>query len=132
MGGTWPRGTAQNPSTSRPQASQASQPAETVAPPCYGRAVETHGCPPEARAPKVLGGAVRYERRRPEETLLYQVVQGHVETFLELARDPATGAGLPKYVERELRAYLDCGIPAAGFARIRCPNCKRDCVLPFS
>ncbi len=30
---------------------------------------------------------------------------------------------LPSYVERELRAYLDCGILARGFARVRCPDC---------
>jgi len=33
------------------------------------------------------------------------------------------GHVLPAFVERELRAYLDCGILVRGFARVRCPDC---------
>jgi hypothetical protein len=54
-----------------------------------------------------------YRRRRPAETVLYQVVQEHLETFLSLADDP-TGPGLPGYVERDFRKYLKCGILAYG------------------
>ena len=35
-----------------------------------------------------------YRRRRPAETVLYQLVQEHLVTFLALADDP-TGSGLP-------------------------------------
>ena len=49
-----------------------------------------------------------YRRRRPAETVLYRLVQEHLETFLALADDP-TGAGLPGYVERDFRKYLGCG-----------------------
>jgi len=52
-----------------------------------------------------------YQRRRPAETVLYQLVQEHLETFLALA-DDRTGSGLPGYVERDFRKYLDCGILA--------------------
>jgi len=56
-----------------------------------------------------------YQRREPEKTLLHQVVCEWLETFLEAARDrSAHGRGLPAFVERELRAYLDCGILARG------------------
>ena len=47
-----------------------------------------------------------HQRRRPAETVLYRLVQEHLETFLALADDP-TGPGLPGYVERDFRKYLD-------------------------
>ncbi len=59
-----------------------------------------------------------YQRRRPAETVLYQLVQEHLESFLALADDP-TGSGLPGYVERDFRKYLDCGILARGLGRSR-------------
>jgi hypothetical protein len=42
---------------------------------------------------------------------------------VEARERSATGRGLPSHVERDLRAYLDCGILGRGFARIRCPDC---------
>ncbi len=72
-----------------------------------------------------------YRRRRPAETLLYRVVQEHLETYLSLADDPA-GDGLPRYVERDFRKYLDCGILARGFARARCAECGHDFLVAFS
>ncbi len=50
-----------------------------------------------------------YQRCRPAETVLYQLVQEHLETFLALSDDGA-GVGLPGYVERDFRKYLDCGV----------------------
>ncbi len=51
-----------------------------------------------------------YRRRRPERTVLYRLVQRHLETWLSRARenDP-DGAPLAAYVERELRGFLSCG-----------------------
>ena len=47
------------------------------------------------------GGAQgNYERRRPEETTLYQVVQDHVETFF-VQVEQETGTGLPNFVKDE-------------------------------
>jgi hypothetical protein len=46
----------------------------------------------------------RYERRRPEQTTLYRLVQQHYETF-------AAEVGLPQFVKDEFEAYLECGIP---------------------
>lgn len=77
-----------------------------------------------------LGG---YRRREPEQTLLHQVVCEQLETFLEAARErSAHGRGLPAFVERELRAYLDCGILARGFVRVRCPDCGFERLVAFS
>ena len=56
--------------------------------------------------------AQRYIPRRPEEGVLYEAVQGELETFL--ARAHARERPVPRFVERELRAFLRCGIPAFG------------------
>jgi hypothetical protein len=72
-----------------------------------------------------------YQRRRPAETVLYQLVQEHLETFLAVSDDGA-GEGLPGYVERDFRKYLDCGILARGFARARCEDCGEDFLIGFS
>jgi len=74
-----------------------------------------------------------YRRRRPERTPLYGAVQGHLETYLALARDGHTdGDGVPRYVEGEFRRYLECGILAHGFARARCGECGHDFLIAFS
>ena len=39
---------------------------------------------------------------------------------------------MPKFVERELRAYLQCGILAYGFVRVHCDACGHDRVVAFS
>jgi hypothetical protein len=71
-----------------------------------------------------------YRRREPEESVLYGVVQGELETFL--ARAHARERPVPRFVERELRAYLACGILAHGFLRVRCDACGCDRLVAFS
>ena len=56
---------------------------------------------------------IHYERRRPEDTALYQLVQEHLETFLAQV-EGETGAGLPKFVKAEFDAFLQRGIFAHG------------------
>ena len=74
-----------------------------------------------------------YKRHEPERTALYGVVAGHVETFLDAARQQSsTGNGCPAFVEREFRKYLGCGILANGFARLRCPSCGFERLIAFS
>ena len=41
-------------------------------------------------------------------------------------------AGLPQFVKDEFEAYLDCGILAHGFLRLRCEGCTRDTLVAFS
>jgi len=65
-------------------------------------------------APAGIPAAFSYERRRPEETTLYQVVQEQLETFLAQV-EAKTGAGLPAFVKDEFEAFLECGILADGF-----------------
>jgi hypothetical protein len=80
-----------------------------------------------------LPGFPAYRRREPEKTLLHAVVRDRLEPFLAAARDRSpSGRGLPAHVERDLRASLDCGILARGFARVRCPGCGFERLVAFS
>jgi len=74
----------------------------------------------------------RYHRREPEKTLLHNVVRSRLEPFLAAARRTGSGRVLPGHVERELRSYVDCGILARGFARVRCPGCGFERLVAFS
>ncbi|MBI4563065.1 MAG: transposase zinc-binding domain-containing protein [Planctomycetes bacterium] len=73
-----------------------------------------------------------YRRRTPEESILHQVVRDHLDEFLERADARAGGRRrLPKYVCNAFRRFLDCGILAKGFARVRCPYCGFDTAVAF-
>jgi hypothetical protein len=71
------------------------------------------------------------KRREPESGTLYGVLQEYLATFLARTEEEA-GPGLPRFVRRELRRYLDCGILAHGFARVHCSSCGRDELVAFS
>jgi hypothetical protein len=62
---------------------------------------------------------------------LYKLVQQHLHSFLAHAREHYDG-GLPRYVEREFRAYLACGDFSQGFTRCRCDACGHDLLVAFS
>ncbi len=72
-----------------------------------------------------------YRRRRPETTVLYQVLQEHLETFLARAGEDSQ-TNWPSFVQDELRAFLDCGVLARGFCRFRCPSCGKEELVAFS
>ncbi len=56
-----------------------------------------------------------YQRRKPERTAAYQVVQYHLETWLDTTREANPDyQPIPQYVERDLRKFLECGILAHG------------------
>jgi hypothetical protein len=73
-----------------------------------------------------------YIPRQPAESVLYQVVRDHVESFLVEAARTRDGHGLPRFVEREFRDYLRCGWLAGGFARFRCVGCGAERLVAFS
>ena len=81
--------------------------------------------------PAPAGRRVHYERRRPQDTVLYQLVQEHLETFLAQV-ELETGVGLPEFVKEEFDAFLDCGILARGFLRLRCADCGHEKLVAFS
>ena len=94
--------------------------------------VETWERRPGAALAPVPGGAA-YRRREPEKTLLHAVVRDRLEPFLAAARDRSpSGRGLPAHIERDLRAYLDCGLLHRGFARVRCAGCGFERLVAFS
>ncbi len=71
-----------------------------------------------------------YRRREPEKEPLYQILAGHLETFLQQAR--TAEHRLPLHVEKEMRAYLECGMLAYGFVRARCEDCGASRAVAFS
>lgn len=74
-----------------------------------------------------------YRPRRPEKTVVYQVVQQNLETWLARVREAEPDRDpIPRFVERDLRKYLDCGILAHGFARARCGGCGHDFLIAYS
>jgi hypothetical protein len=99
-----------------------------------------------------------YERHRPELTTLYRLVQQNAATFFAQA-EAAAGADLPQFVKAEpghkqsgglfvpgkepgrwpgaackaeFDAFLECGILARGFLRLRCGDCGHDKLVAFS
>ncbi len=72
----------------------------------------------EAVQPRSSAKCIHYERRRPEQATLYQLVQEHAETFFAQV-ECETSAGLPDFVEDEFDAFIEYGVLAHGFLR-RC------------
>jgi hypothetical protein len=70
-----------------------------------------------------------YERRQPEETLLYQLVREHWPRFLERAEEQG---GLPRFVVREFEEYLRCGLPEHGLVQLACRRCGHEMLVAFS
>jgi hypothetical protein len=73
----------------------------------------------------VVGVAHRlagYQPRAAEHSVLYRVIDEHLETFLAAAQH-ADGHRLPRFVEQEFRDFLTCGVLAHGFARLRGGDC---------
>ena len=58
-------------------------------------------------------------------------MQGWLATWIA-HHDEVDAESAPAYVQRELSAYLECGILAYGFARARCPDCTAEFLVAFS
>jgi hypothetical protein len=72
----------------------------------------------------------RYQRHRPEQTLLYRIVEEYYPAFAgHLAEQ---GRELPDYVHREFEDYLKCGRLEHGFLRVRCESCHAEHLVAFS
>jgi hypothetical protein len=71
-----------------------------------------------------------HSRRRPELTVLHQVVRENYKSFVALVE--ASGRTLPKHVTAEFEEYLKCGILAHGFLRLKCQDCKAERLIAFS
>ena len=85
--------------------------------------VLSNRAPANCHSCEVAPLANTWRRREPEGTVLYRVLAEHLETFLARIADDNTRTGLPRFVVRELRDYLKCGILAHGFCRVHCTAC---------
>ena len=69
--------------------------------------------------------APAYVPRDPRATALFRAVEGEVDAFTAV-RD------LPAFVEREFKAFLNCGLVENGFVRLFCDSCQHNHLLPLS
>ena len=74
-----------------------------------------------------------YKRRNPEKTEYYRIIEANFEAFER--NYPALFENDYGYLRKEVMpaiyAYLDCGIPENGVARVRC-ECGEDFFVAFS
>ncbi len=88
---------------------------------------------PDLRSNDPGWGALEYRPRDPESTVVHRVVVDHLETFLAEAQMRAgDNCGVPYFIESEFRRFLDCGLLAGGFIRLKCDSCKHEQLLPLS
>ena len=71
-----------------------------------------------------------YVRHKPEQSLLYQVVEYHLPEFTEHLNH--RDRPLPRFVVRESRDYLRCGRLEHGFVRVKCTGCRNELLVAFS
>jgi ribosomal protein S27E len=76
--------------------------------------------------------AVAYVRRRPELTAQHRLVRENWPAFERLAKAENDGRGLPPFVAKAVKGYLNCGILTRGFVRVRCDGCGQDQLVAFS
>ena len=74
--------------------------------------------------------AGRYQRHRPEQTLLYRIVDEYYPAFAALMAEQ--GRALPGYVQREFEEFLKYGRLEHGFLRVRCESCHAEHLFAFS
>ena len=74
--------------------------------------------------------AGRYQRHRPEQTLLYRIVEEYYPAFT--AHLALQGRELPGYVQCEFEDFLKCGRLEHGFLRVRCESCHVEHLVAFS
>ena len=80
---------------------------------------------------RMSGGEVfAYVRHKPEQTLLYQLIERHWPEFQSHLSE--AGSFLPRHVTREFEEYLACGRLENGFLRVCCEGCRHQRLVAFS
>ena len=74
----------------------------------------------------------KYRRHRPEDTLLYRVVEGEWETWQAERRDDPRLAPIPPHIVAEVEAFLRCGLLDYGFTLLKCDACQTEVPIAFS
>jgi Putative transposase/Transposase zinc-binding domain len=90
--------------------------------------------PVPAWAYAVREAAALYRPRRPERTSFYALLERHFEDYTRVHSEryePKHGP-LRRVVRKSVEQFLDCGRYHAGFARLRCSNCKAEHLVAFS
>ena len=84
----------------------------------------------ESASQSVSSSGFRYERRKPEETDLYRIVDRYWPAFHEQLN--AADVSLPTFVRKEFQSYLKCGLLEHGFVRVKCNGCRFEHLVAFS
>ena len=72
----------------------------------------------------------RHERHRPEQTLLYRIIDRYYPEFLACMAEQ--GKPLPFHIKKEFDEFLKCGRLEHGFLRVRCETCFEERLVAFS
>jgi hypothetical protein len=65
----------------------------------------------------------------PENTALHIVMREYMETMFDEAPRNPNSTGFPEFVRKDFERFLECGILALGFCRLRCPSCGDEKLL---
>jgi hypothetical protein len=71
-----------------------------------------------------------YKRHRPEQTLLYHIIERYYPAFRDVM--VTQGKDLPLHVQQEFADYLKCGRLEHGFLRVQCTECHHEHLVAFS
>ncbi|MFT7266353.1 MAG: ribosomal protein S27E [Halioglobus sp.] len=71
-----------------------------------------------------------YERHRPEQTLLYQLIERYWPDFQSQLSE--IDRCVPRHVTREFNEYVECGRRENGFLRVSCEDCHLENLVAFS
>lgn len=89
-----------------------------------------HGARTAQQEHRKEGGTPSYQRHRPEQTLLHQLIEQHYPQLLATLAEQEQP--LPKYVREEFETYMKCGRLEYGFLRLRCEACHAEKLVAFS
>ena len=73
---------------------------------------------------------VRYRRHKPEQTVLYSIIEHNLPRFLNHLSE--NDSQLPRFVTKEFDDYLVCGRLEQGFLRVKCDGCRHEHLVAFS
>ena len=75
-----------------------------------------------------------YRPRQPEQTAFYQIFAPHFDQYVGIYEERFEHRYGPLHpaVARAVEEFLACGRLLGGFARLRCPSCRREHLLAFS
>jgi len=75
-----------------------------------------------------------HRKRRPAQTSFYRLLEEHFAEFtlVHEERFERTDGSLRGVVTKAVDAFLACGRPENGFARVVCPQCRAEYLVPFS